>query len=111
MTGIPENDASDSHSGALPAAASGATPARTDAGTPSPLWGFRDGALLCLCADPHTIPEWAPIRYSFASPSELVFAAHYVPLVRTLAGDTVEGGSFTSHDAAREFRALRRNPG
>jgi len=39
---------------------------------------------------------------------ELVFAAHYVPLVRTLSGDTVEGIAFTSHDAQQEFQELRR---
>jgi hypothetical protein len=75
------------------------------------LYGFRDGALLCLCADPHALPEWATVRYTFATPSELVFAAHYAPLVRTLSGATVEGGSFTSHDAAREFRTLRGDRG
>jgi hypothetical protein len=107
MTRVPENNISEHLPSAAPSDAFGGDTA--EEGATPPLWGFRDGAVLCLCANPHAIPDWAAVRYTFARPSELVFAAHYVPLVRTLSGDTVEGDAFTSHDAAREFRALRRD--
>ena len=78
-----------------------------DCNTNRDLWGFRDGAQLCLCADPTEIPQWATVHYSFSSPGELVFGAHYVPLVRTLSGQTVEGIAFTAQDAQQQFQDSR----